>query len=226
MFPRVIIFNVMSVDGRIDGFQPDEGLYYQLAGSWEADAMLSGSATMLAAPIIENEQEIEEQVTEDDDKRPILAIVDSRGQTRVWRALRTYPYWRGFVALCSKSTPAEYLDYLKSENIDYIIAGEVEVDLRVALEEMNSRYEVQTVRVDSGGTLNGVLLRNGLVNEVSVLIAPSLVGGTSPASIFTAPDVSSAGEVIALDFMSVEAMEGGYIWLRYAVKSRFKGEKG
>jgi len=36
------------------------------------------------------------------------------------------------------------------------------------------------------GRLNGVLFRAGLVDEVSVLVNPCLVGGTSPRSIFRA----------------------------------------
>jgi 2,5-diamino-6-(ribosylamino)-4(3H)-pyrimidinone 5'-phosphate reductase len=57
--------------------------------------------------------------------------------------------------------------------IDYIVAGDDHVDLRLTLEELNARYGVRIVRVDSGGTLNGVLLRAGLVDEVSALINPT-----------------------------------------------------
>ena len=45
MLPRVIIHNGISVDGRMDWFTGDLGLYYGLAALLNADAMLSGSET-------------------------------------------------------------------------------------------------------------------------------------------------------------------------------------
>jgi 2,5-diamino-6-(ribosylamino)-4(3H)-pyrimidinone 5'-phosphate reductase len=121
------------------------------------------------------------------------------------------------LALCSQSTPDTYLDYLQERHVEYIVAGQDRVDLRAALEELNARHGVQLVRVDSGGILNGVLLRAGLVDEVSVLVNPSLVGGTTPRSIFQAPDLTSAEGVIKLRLAHVEKMEGDVVWLRYEV---------
>jgi 2,5-diamino-6-(ribosylamino)-4(3H)-pyrimidinone 5'-phosphate reductase len=102
------------------------------------------------------------------------------------------------------------------------------VDLRVALEELNSRFGVKVVRVDAGGTLNGQLLRQGLVNEVSLLIYPSLVGGEKQGSIFRAPDlpaiaatadpVTGPGGMISLKLLQMERLKGEVIWLRYELK--------
>jgi len=49
MRPRVTIHIMASVDGRLDWLDENVGLYYELAGTFGADAMLSGSDTMLAA---------------------------------------------------------------------------------------------------------------------------------------------------------------------------------
>ncbi len=122
-----------------------------------------------------------------------------------------------YLSLCSHSTPQEYLDYLQKRYIDYIVTGDDHVDLRAALEELNTCYGVKVVRVDSGGTLNGVLLRAGLVDEVSVLIYPSLVGGITPRSFFRAPDLTSSQGVIQLKLSHVEGLKGDVVWLRYAV---------
>lgn len=89
--------------------------------------------------------------------------------------------------------------------------------MRAALEELSARYGVKTVRVDSGGVLSGVLLRHGLVDEVSVLIYPSLVGGTSLRSIFRAPDLESPEGAISLRLMYLETLQNDLIWLRYEV---------
>jgi 2,5-diamino-6-(ribosylamino)-4(3H)-pyrimidinone 5'-phosphate reductase len=73
------------------------------------------------------------------------------------------------------------------------------------------------VRVDSGGILNGVLLRAGLVDEVSLILNPCLVGGTSPKSLYVAPDLTSPEGVIPVKLTHVEQVEGDFVWLRYEV---------
>ena len=222
MLPRVIVHSTVSVDGRMDWFTPDIGLYYEIAARFDEDAMLSGSNTILAMPMEEEKPEEADQISERpevdaDAARRLLVVVDSRGRVQNWQFLRKQPYWRDVVALCSSSTPQSYLRYLERQHVDSIITGDERVDLRAALEELNGRYGVQAVRVDSGGILNGLLLRAGLVDEVSVLIDPSLVGGTSPRSIFTAPDLTSSEGVIGLRLVHFERSESDVVWLRYEV---------
>ncbi len=223
MLPRVVIHNTVSVDARMDWFTPDIGLYYEIASRFDEDAMLSGSNTILAMPTEEEPEEGDEigepPETGADGPRRLLVVVDSRGRVRSWPFLQKQPYWRDVVALCSRGTSRSYLEYLEAERVTYIVTGKEHVDLRAALEELNVRYGVEKVRVDSGGILNGLLLRAGLVDEVSVLIDPSLVGGTSPRSIFTAPDLTSSEGVMPLRLVHLERFEGDVVWLRYeAVK--------
>jgi 2,5-diamino-6-(ribosylamino)-4(3H)-pyrimidinone 5'-phosphate reductase len=97
------------------------------------------------------------------------------------------------------------------------MVGDDRVDLRAALECLADRHGVKTVRVDSGGTLNGVLLRNGLVDEVSVLVSPYLVGGVTPKSLFRAPDLTEVAGVIGLRLTGVEEARDGVVWLKYVV---------
>jgi len=238
MLPRVILHNAVSLVGRIDGFPIDLPQYYALVAAWKEDATLAGSGTFLKAASVappEDESAFIQPETDPCDHRAILVIPDSRGRIRTWHYLRSLPYWRRFVALCSKSTPPDYLDYLKERHIDYIIAGEDQVDLRIALEELYSRYAVKVVRVDAGGTLSGLLLRQGLVSEVSVLIYPSLVGGETTSSIFRAPDLlaavsaadnadiapgKGAAGTISLKLMQAERLKGDVMWLRYEVRKK------
>jgi len=221
MLPHVILHIGMSVDGRIDWGMGDEGLYYELAAHFNADAMLTGSRTMLAAYASQDTPHEDDEPLESRELHPLhvplLVIVDSRGQIRGWSQIKKESYWRNAMALCSRSTPQEYLDYLQKRHVEYVVTGDDRVDLRAALEELNARYGVKTVRVDSGGILNGALLRAGLADEVSVLIGPCLVGGTTPRSIFVAPDLTSAEGVIPLKLIHMEAVRGDIIWLRYEV---------
>jgi 2,5-diamino-6-(ribosylamino)-4(3H)-pyrimidinone 5'-phosphate reductase len=65
------------------------------------------------------------------------------------------------------------------------------------------------VRVDSGGALNGALLRAGLVDEVSLLVHPVLAGD-APRWYGSPPPGP----------LALEPMDGGAPdWLRYRVAS-------
>ena len=220
MLPRIIIYNTISLDGRITGFDADLETYYQRVSFWKEDATLVSSQTILAAPDEippETEDDLRPKKINTADTRPLLVVVDSRGKIKTWHYLLKTPYWRSGVALCSKSTPAEHLRYLAQRNIDYIVAGNNHVDLRKALKELNSRYNVKTIRVDSGGVLNGILLRAGLIQEVSLLIHPALVGGSSHHSFFHLPHMKTSGKIINLKLTHVEQFENGLVWMRYKV---------
>jgi len=216
MLPRVVVYNAVSLDGRNTSFNPDIGKYYELVAYWQEDATLVSSQTILVSG-----EEAPEETEEDfkplgdsaGDTRPLLVIVDSRGRVRIWHYLLSLPYWRAGVALCSRSTPSEYLTYLRKRGIDYIAAGSDHVDLRAALEELNSRYGVKTVRADSGGILNGILIRQGLADELSLLVHPGLVGSATSQSFFNTDD----GSVVPLRLIHLERLENDLIWLRYEV---------
>ncbi|MGE5550026.1 MAG: RibD family protein [Bacteroidota bacterium] len=219
MLPRVILHNAVSLDGRLDHLNVDLGLYYGLAAGFGADAMLSGSETLLTA--------IDEIPPDDggepapagtgDAELPLLVVADGRGRIRTWHYWRKQAYWRSAVVLCHRQTPGDYLDYLREKRVDYIIAGENRVDLRAALLELNNRHGVRTIRVDSGGTLNGALLRAGLIDEVSLMLHPVLVGGESPRTFFRASDLAGPEGVIALRLKHLEKLTGDLVWLRYDV---------
>ena len=230
--PKVVIFNCTSLDGRMDGGvgQAEMGLYYQLATCWNADAMLSGSSTMQAAfsgaafdgqdgpPSATDASENEDEAKELHPLAvPYLVVVDSRGRIHNWAQIRAQPFWRQVVVLCARATPPAYLEELARQGIAYIVSGKERVDLRQALETLYTEYGIRTLRVDSGGALNGALLRAGLVDEVSLLIAPTLVGGESPQSMFVAPDVTSPEQTIPLRLAHFEQVDEGRLWLRYQV---------
>ncbi|MCL7454048.1 MAG: RibD family protein [Anaerolineae bacterium] len=226
MLPRVILHNGVSLDGRVDGYQGGIGQFYQVASAFQADAMLAGSDTLLAAyesapPDDEHAAEAlsaEPAAAPDPgDTRALLVVPDSRGRIHNWPQIRREPWWRDVVVLCSHATPADYVDQLRQMGIDHIVAGDDHVDLRAALEELNTRHGIRTVQVDSGGTLNGVLLRAGLVDEISLLISPTLAGGLSPRSIYRAPDLASPEGIIPLRLFHLERLEDGIVWLRYEV---------
>jgi len=223
MLPWVIIFNIISLDGRITGFDTDPDLYYELASKLDVDAVLMGSKTLLTsfnAQPGEVRDEDEEVFTspqiDPEDNRPLLIVPDTKGKIRFWSEVLKIPYLKDIIVLCSRSTPMDYLDFLDEHFIKYMIVGYQEADLETALEELNKQLGVKVVCV-GGGILNGILLRAGLVDEIYMLIEPQLVGGTKSNSIYQAQDLESTEEVIKLSLVKSEKLEDDVVSLQYKV---------
>ena len=213
MSPKLTYHIGCSADGRTDWLEPDNFLYYRLIINDKFDAMMSGSSTMLKA-----EMSTEEKIKKMSDQ--YLVVVDSKGLVKNWDVIKRQAWWNDRpIVLCSETTPKDYLSYLDSEKIQYLIEGNDNVDLGPALERLESGFSIKTIRIDSGGILGGALLRAGLVNEISILYSPQLTGGESAKSIFRAPDAKSFEEIIDLELIKSEVVERNYVWTRYKVKT-------
>ena len=216
MLPYVILHNAVSLDGKVTGFDADLGAYYELVSTWKEDATLVGADTMLSAPDeipAEDDSAFQPWPCEAADTRPLLVIPDSHGRIRSWHYLKTLPYWRGGIALCSKSTPSDYLAYLEARRIAYITVGDTHVDLMAALAVLYQDYGVKTLRMDSGGTLNGIMFSAGLVSEISLLIHPQLAGSADVKSFL----ITLQPCTVRLELMGIEKRGDGLVWLRYKV---------
>lgn len=224
MLPKIILYNATSLDGRITGFNANIELYYGIASKWNIDAVLMGSNTVLmgfgAKSGETREEDLEAIINrkkDPNDSRPVLVVPDSRGRIRIWNELFKMPYLRDIIVLCSKNTPEEYLDFLNERKIDFIISGEDHVDLEYALGKLNSEYGIDSIRVDSGGILNGILLRARLADEIYLLIHPELVGGMKPNSIFQTADIDSLEDVISLKLVNFKKLKDNIIFLKYKI---------
>ena len=91
--------------------------------------------------------------------------------------------------------------------------------MSAALEVLQVQYGVQSMRTDCGGHLNGALLAADLVDEVAVIINPSLAANPRSQSFVTLPHaVSATGLPLAL--REVDRLTDGAVWLRYETRQR------
>ncbi|MEU4689114.1 dihydrofolate reductase family protein [Actinoplanes sp. NPDC023714] len=140
-----------------------------------------------------------------------FVVVDGRGRIE-W----TYKQDGNttLLVLVSKSTPREYLAYLRREEIPYLVAGTERVDLAQALTAMREKLGVECVLSQAGGGLTSALIRNGLVDELHVVTIPAVVGGLTTPSIVDGP----AGEpAVRLRTVEVVVGEQGTLWTHYEV---------
>lgn len=211
MRPKIILHIECSLDGRIDWLKPDNFLYYRVIADWHIDGMISGSRTLQLA-------EMSEEGDKPKQSQQYLVIVDSKGSIHHWEVIKKQAWWNETpIVLCSESTPTSYFYELQANNIHSIVSGKNKVDLNSALQALYHRFNIKTLRIDSGGILTGVMLRQHLVDEVSVVISPQLTGGKSPKSIYVAPDLQSLQGIVDLHLVQAKVWDEHFVHLYYQV---------
>ena len=215
MLPKVIIHNSISIDGSLINFEVNMPLHYQIAGSYEADMHLVGSNTAkLGIDLFLKEIP---QETEADFKKPnkegiLWAIPDTTGKLEgLLHVLRQSEYCKDAVIFVSKKTSKNYIEYLKERNYDNYIVGEDKCILKQALELINEKYYAKTILTDTGCILSNLLIKQGLVSEISLLVHPVIVGKKS-YNIF-----DNIEENLKLELVKKESFDKGYVWNLYQI---------
>lgn len=213
--PYLILHTSVTLDGSSTGFMPDMELHYRLANGFKPDASLIGSATVVAGQTmfggpIPAEEEGDFDAPKRDTALPWWVVVDSGGRLEgLLHTCRRLEYCRDVIVLVSESTPASYLKHLEARRYRMISAGRDKVDLRLALSRLANEFGIGRIVTDTGPILSGVLLNEGLVDDVSLLVHPIIKGGGSR---------NLMGEVrrdIALALSRAESVGNGCVWLVY-----------
>ena len=107
----------------------------------------------------------------------------------------------------------------KYDNLDILYYEEL--DLTRLLEDLFSKYNAERVTIQSGGSLNGLFLRNNLIDYVNIVIAPLLVGGKDVSTLIDGEAISCSKELDnlkALELIECNQLDNSYIQLKYKVK--------
>ncbi len=110
---------------------------------------------------------------------------------------------------------------LKSElsNVN-TIHFENQINFEELFTKLKSEYGVDRLTIQSGGTLNAEFIRNGLVDYVSLVIAPAMIGGKNTSTLMDGESLHTVGElnkIKALELEEVTKLNNSYIHLRYKV---------
>jgi riboflavin biosynthesis pyrimidine reductase len=218
-----------SLDGRIvvDGWPSAADVrreYEQVHASYDADGWMCGRITMEPfAGAVRSDADVareyrgrspREDFVAEGDHESFAFAVDPSGRLD----------WQSndidgdhVVAIVSERVSDEYLATLRKRGVSYLIAGQRELDAPLALEKIGARFGVRTLMLEGGGKINGAMLRAGVIDEVSVIVAPVADGRIGTPALFDVEGGTGAPERLAL--VSVERREADLLWLRYRVKT-------
>jgi len=163
-----------------------------------ASAVLTGVGTVL-----EDDPRLDVRLVETT-RQPHVVVVDSQLQTppgaRIFMAGR--PVW--IYAAAQDEAKAAALE-ARGATIAYLPNAQGKVDLAAMLQDL-ARREVNELHVESGHKLNGSLLREGLVDELLVYLAPKLIGdGLDMASgIHAGGPLADLAGTLPLEFRTID----------------------
>lgn len=223
--PVTTLFMLMSVDGKITpgatdnlDFDKDfphiagvkEGLqqYYDIEQTTDLWSLNSGRVQEKMGV---NEKELPT-------KTPVsFVLIDNHHLTE--QGVRYFcARSKEFVLVTSSKKHPAY--QVKEKNLHIIYQDTL--DLADMLQQLKERFGCKRITIQTGGTLNGMFLREKLFDYVDLVVAPVLVGGKATTTLIdgeaiVTPDQLSQLGVLELE--SVQPLEGSYIRLRYRVVS-------
>jgi 2,5-diamino-6-(ribosylamino)-4(3H)-pyrimidinone 5'-phosphate reductase len=221
----VFINVAVTADGKMDTFERkgstissalDKARVDKLRA--ESDAVMVGGRTLL-----------------DEDPKLTVKSEVLRAE-RVARGLSAYPIKVGIVTKVDIRPDSEFLnsgaarivifttdqtskaqvEILRSRGVEVFVHEGLRVDLEKALQTLKE-LGVNRLMVEGGGTLNFELLRLGLVDELSVYVAPMIFGGESAPTAAAGLGVVR-GAAIPLKLVKSEIHDDGGVVLQYQVE--------
>jgi diaminohydroxyphosphoribosylaminopyrimidine deaminase / 5-amino-6-(5-phosphoribosylamino)uracil reductase len=165
-----------------------------------AGAVLTGVGTVL-----EDDPRLDVRLVEAT-RQPPLVVIDSQLQTPTTARLfeQGRPVW---IYAATRNAPAQSALEARGATVRYLPHPHGKVDLPAVLRDLAVR-EVNELHVEAGHKLNGSLMREGLVDELLLYMAPRFIGDglgmanqPNPAGALTRLD-----QALALEFKSCEAV--------------------
>lgn len=112
-----------------------------------------------------------------------------------------------------------YRAFLRSLEISYIIAGKEQLDCALAVEKLHALFNIKVLALSGGGYINWSFLQAGLVDELSLVIAPVADGDNDSVTLFEKSSYLPDHPPVAFELKEVAAGKGGAILLRYRVNN-------
>ena len=120
------------------------------------------------------------------------------------------------LTILGKNATTDYLADLEEKDVSYLVVDDVR-NLRNIFTLVKHYFNVKAISLQGGGIIDGAMLAQGLINELSLVIYPGIDGLTTAPSIFEYLGHSEErpAEGQALELISMEQKPHGIVWLRY-----------
>ena len=212
-----------SIDGKIvpknwPSLKIASAAYERTATTLDADAWIVGRVSM--APYAGTSSRVRRRIRKRRMPRRDF-IADAKAQSY---AIAIDPSgkltWRSnaiddahVITVLGERVSDDYLAFLESRGVSYVFGGRASIDLRRVLATLRSAFGIRRLLLEGGGKINGSFLAAGLIDELSILIAPVADGSIGTPTLFDA--MAGKGLARKLRLISISRIKGDLVWLRY-----------
>lgn len=223
--PYTLINVAMTADGKMDTFErkgsaisskQDRERVDQLRA--DADAVLVGGRTLLGEHpklTVKSEALRESRVKRGLTPNPIkVGVVTSADIPLESDFIQAGP--ARVVIFTTSRTSSSHLETLRAGGVDVFVDEAPRVDLKKMMGRL-SEIGVKRLMVEGGGTINFELLRLGLIDELTIYIAPIILGGEHAPTLASGLGLARS-EAIALKLTNVVSHTDGGILLHYKLE--------
>jgi 2,5-diamino-6-(ribosylamino)-4(3H)-pyrimidinone 5'-phosphate reductase len=229
--PVTTLFLIQSVDGKITTGDVDEldtdldyrrlhgvkeGLhrYYEME---QQIARVSFNSGRVLAKVGANERRWES----DEPDQVTFVIVDSRPHLTASGCEYFARRSRELYLITSNADHPLFRLTDRPSNV-HILLYRDGIDFRDALARLRGEFGISQLTIQTGGELNAHLLRLGLIDCVSIVVAPCLVGGRDTQALVGGESLHSQDDLRhlrALRLLSCEPLGDSYVHLSYEVQN-------
>lgn len=171
--PYVILSAAMTLDGKIATVGRDSRIsceadldrLHRLRS--EVDAVMVGVGTVLT----DNPSLTVRRIS---GRNPLRVVVD--GEAKIPVTARVLKRDAKTVIAVSTSADRRKVEELRQAGAEVIVAGRERVNLKILLDKLWSAG-IRRLLLEGGSTLNWSMLKEGLVDELRIAVAPRIVGG-------------------------------------------------
>jgi 2,5-diamino-6-(ribosylamino)-4(3H)-pyrimidinone 5'-phosphate reductase len=220
---RVVVNAAVSADGKLSTREREQ---IPISGPTdfervdelraESDAVMVGVGTVLADdPSLTVDDPVRTAIREADGEpiQPARVVADSRARTPLESRVldddaRTY-------LLASEAAPEERIRDIEDAGATVLVAGADRVDFREVFPELE-REGIDQLMVEGGGEVIFSLFETGLVDELSVYVGSSVIGGREAPTL--ADGDGFVDEFPRLSLLGVERLDDGVL-LQWLVES-------
>ncbi|MBE1715499.1 RibD family protein [Mesorhizobium japonicum] len=229
MKPHIICHMLASLDGGLhpsrytaspDGTRAEwSGLYEQIHGDLQGDGWIVGRVTMAemsragAHPAAHTGKVERPHHFAQRDAGTYAVALDASGKLHFAK-----PDVGGdhVVVLLGRDVADSHLAELAADGVSYIVSETVEIDLAAMLDVLGRELGIRRLLLEGGAGINGSFFAAGLVDELSLLVAPALDARAGNQGFVEFGESGLAGKM-QLSLTSCETLAHGLIHLRYAV---------
>lgn len=221
--PITTLFMLMSVDGKISTGATDdldvdkdfpkipgvsEGLhqYYEIEQTTDLWSLNTGR--------VQEKMGVNTKLPPD--KTPVsFVIIDSKHLNE--QGVRYFcGLAKEFVLITTNAVHPAF--HVQESNLHIIYQNQL--SLSDALVKLKAEFGCDRITIQSGGTLNGLFLREKLFDYVDIVVAPVLIGGKDTSTLIDGQSLVSERELSQLGILKLQecvVLENSYLRLRYKV---------